>query len=102
MLEITVHDIRGHYPVYKVGDIIIIQNPQINLEMTDALCTHALPSILHYALILEINWDPLRLGLTKKDDQDHAYIQCLDPGQPYTEGGTVIFKIRQIEGKENA
>ena len=51
MLEITVHDIRGHYPVYKVGDIIIIQNPQINLEMTDALCSHALPSILHYALI---------------------------------------------------
>jgi uncharacterized repeat protein (TIGR04076 family) len=102
MLEITVHDIKGHCPVYKKGDRIVIQNPQINLKMTDALCTHALPSILHYALILEKNWDPLQLGLTKKDDQDHAYIQCLDPGQPYTEGGTVIFKIRQIEGKENA
>jgi uncharacterized repeat protein (TIGR04076 family) len=52
MLEITVHDVKGHCPVYKVGDRIIIQNPQINLEKTDALCTHALPSILHYALIL--------------------------------------------------
>jgi uncharacterized repeat protein (TIGR04076 family) len=97
MLEITVHDIKGQCPVYKVGDKIVIQNPQIKLEMTDALGTHALPSILHYALILEKHWDPFQLGLTKKDDQDHAYIQCLDPGQPYTEGGTVIFRIRKIK-----
>ena len=30
MLEITVHDIKGHCPVYKKGDRIVIQNPQIN------------------------------------------------------------------------
>jgi uncharacterized repeat protein (TIGR04076 family) len=93
MLKITVHDIKGHCPVYKVGDKIVIQNPQIILEKTDALCTHALPSLLHYALILEKNWNPLQLGLTKKDDQNNAYIQCLDPGKPYTEGGTVIFRL---------
>jgi uncharacterized repeat protein (TIGR04076 family) len=97
MLKITVHDIKGHCPVYKVGDKIVIQNPQIILEKTDALCTHALPSLLHYALILEKNWNPLQLGLTKKDDQDNAYIQCLDPGQPYTDGGTVIFRITKIK-----
>jgi uncharacterized repeat protein (TIGR04076 family) len=96
VLEIIVHNIKGHCPVYKLGDRIIIQNPQINLEKTNALCTHALPSILHYALILEKNWNPLQLGLTKKDDQNNAYIQCLDPGQPYTEGGTVIFRLRKI------
>jgi uncharacterized repeat protein (TIGR04076 family) len=93
MLKITVHDIKGHCPVYRVGDKIVIQNPQIILEKTDALCTHALPSLLHYALILEKNWNPLQLGLTKKDDQNNAYIQCLDPGKPYTEGGTVIFRL---------
>jgi uncharacterized repeat protein (TIGR04076 family) len=97
MLKITVHDIKGHCPVYRVGDKIVIQNPQIILEKTDALCTHALPSLLHYALILEKNWNPLQLGLTKKDDQDNAYIQCLDPGQPYTDGGTVIFRITKIK-----
>lgn len=97
MLKITVHDIKGHCPVYKVGDKIVIQNPQIILEKTDALCTHALPSLLHYALILEKNWNPLQLGLTKKNDQDNAYIQCLDPGQPYTDGGTVIFRITKIK-----
>lgn len=97
MLKITVHDIKGNCPVYRVGDKIVIQNPQIILEKTDALCTHALPSLLHYALILEKNWNPLQLGLTKKDDQDNAYIQCLDPGQPYTDGGTVIFRITKIK-----
>lgn len=97
MLKITVHDIKGHCPVYRVGDKIVIQNPQIILEKTDALCTHALPSLMHYALILEKNWNPLQLGLTKKDDQDNAYIQCLDPGQPYTDGGTVIFRITKIK-----
>ena len=101
MLEITVHEIKGNCPVYELGDRIVIQNPQINLEKTDALCTHALPSILHYALILEKSWNPLELGLTKKDDPNHAYIQCLDPGEPYTEGGTVTFRLRLIEGKDD-
>ncbi|NIM97419.1 MAG: TIGR04076 family protein [candidate division Zixibacteria bacterium] len=96
MLEILVHEIRGNCPVYKVGDRIIIENPEIKLEETTALCTHALPTILHYCLILEYNWCPLKLGLTRKEDQDHAYIQCLDPGRPYTNGGTVIFRVMSV------
>ncbi len=93
MLEITVHEIRGRCPVYKNGDKITIKNPDIVLDKTDALCTHALPTMLHYALILEHNWCPLKLGLTRENDQDHAYFQCLDPGEPYTDGGTVIFRV---------
>ena len=93
MLEVEVHEIKGNCPVYKVGDRITIRNPYIMLKKTDALCTHALPTILHYALILEYSWCPLKLGLTKEDDQDHAYFQCLDPGKPYTNGGTVIFRV---------
>jgi uncharacterized repeat protein (TIGR04076 family) len=80
MPEITVHDIKGNCPVHTVEDKIIIQSPQILLDQTDALCTHALPTILHYALILEHDWCPFKLGLTKEDDQDNSYIQCLDPG----------------------
>jgi uncharacterized repeat protein (TIGR04076 family) len=94
MLEITVHDIKGTCPVYTVGDKIAIKNPNVILEETDALCTHALSTILHYALILEYSWCPLKLGLTREDDQEHAYFQCLDPGKPYTDGGTVIFKVK--------
>ena len=94
MLEVEVYEIKGTCPVYQVSDRITIKNPQVILEQTDALCTHALPTILHYALILEYNWCSLKLGLTKEDDQDHAYFQCLDPGKPYTNGGTVIFRVK--------
>lgn len=96
MLEIVVHKIKGKCPVYKVGDRITIDDPEIVLEKTDALCIHALENILHYALILEYKWCPVELGLTTPDDPDHAYMQCVDPGKPYTDGGTVIFKCRRI------
>ena len=98
MLEIEVVEIRGTCPVHKVGDKIVVDDPKIMLSKTDALCTHALSSLLHYVLALEQGADPVRLGLSKKDDRSHAYIQCVDPGEPYTEGGTVIFRISKVDG----
>ena len=97
MLEIKVCEVRGKCPVYKVGDRIVIDDPKIVLEKTDALCTHALSSLLHYTLVLERGADPAELGLSKSEDRNHAYIQCVDPGEPYTHGGTVIFKIRRMK-----
>ncbi len=97
MLEIVVHEIRGKCPVYKIGDRLIINDPEIILKKTDALCTHALSSLLHYVTILEHNWFPVELGLTTPEDSKNAYMQCVDPGKPYTEGGTVIFKCRRME-----
>jgi uncharacterized repeat protein (TIGR04076 family) len=80
--------------------VIVIADPEIDLEKTDALCTHALSTLLHYALILEHDWSPVKLGLTTAEDEEHAYMQCVDPGKPYTEGGTVIFRCRRIEKDE--
>lgn len=74
----------------------MINDPKIDLELTDALCTHALSSLLHYVLILDSGADPVNLGLTKLNDREHAYIQCVDPGAPYTDGGTVVFKIKRM------
>ena len=96
MLEIEVCEVRGKCPVYKVGDKIVVEDPEIVLEKTDALCTHALSSLLHYTLALEHGADPVVLGLTKPEDREHAYIQCVDPGSPYTGGGIVVFKIKRI------
>jgi uncharacterized repeat protein (TIGR04076 family) len=96
MLEIKVHEIRGKCPVHRKGDRIIIEGSRIILDKTDALCIHALPSLLHYAVALDHGADPLKLGLTKPDDRKHAYIQCVDPYKPYTDGGTVIFKITKV------
>lgn len=99
MLEVEVVDIRGYCPVYKVGDKIVIDDPRIVLEKTGALCTHALSSLLHYVLVLERGADPVELGLSKPEDRENAYIQCVDPGEPYTAGGTVVFRIRKKEKK---
>lgn len=32
--------------------------------------------------------------------KERAYMQCVDPGTPYTEGGTVIFECHRIEGEQ--
>ena len=97
MLEIEVVEIRGSCPVHRVGDRLLIDDPKIVLEKTDALCTHALSSLLHYVVALERGADPVELGLSKPEDREHAYIQCVDPGEPYTSGGTVIFRIRRLK-----
>ncbi len=97
MLEITIHDIKGQWPVHEVGDKIIIDDPRIIIEKTDNICTQALSTILHYTTILGHDWCPLKLGLTRSEGHEHAYMQCVDPGKPYTEGGTVIFKCKKIE-----
>lgn len=98
MLKVEVIEVRGTCPVHKVGDQIIVDDPRIVLRQTDALCTHALSSLLHYVLALERGADPVNLGLSRHEDKTHAYIQCVDPGEPYTKGGTVIFRIGKIAG----
>jgi uncharacterized repeat protein (TIGR04076 family) len=97
LLEIEVCEIRGRCPVYKVGDKIVIDDPRILLRQTDALCTHALSTLLHYVIALERGADTVELGLSKPEGRGDAYMQCVDPGEPYTHGGTVIFRCRRIK-----
>lgn len=100
MLTIEVCQIKGRCPVHKVGDRITIDGPRIVLEKTDAVCVHALSSLLHYVIALDENVDPIKLGLSK--EKDKAYIHCVDPGEPYTSGGTVVFKCEKTSnGKES-
>ena len=99
MLQINVCQIKGNCPVYKVGDKIVVDDPRILLDRTDALCTHALSTLLHYVTVLEHDWCPVKLGLTTAEDPEHAYMQCVDPGEPYTEGGTVTFQCCRVEGE---
>ena len=95
MLIIEVAEIKGKCPVHKKGDKIVIDGPKIDLEKTDAICIHALSSLLHYVVALIEGIDPKKLGLSK--GSKYAYIQCVDPGKPYTDGGTVIFKYYKTE-----
>ena len=86
-------EIKGKCPVYKVGDRMVIEGAKIDLGRTDNLCIHALPSLLHYAVALREGVDPVKLGLST--DGRFAYVQCLDPGEPFTEGGTVVFRCHR-------
>lgn len=96
MLEIEVFDVRGRCPVHKVGDIITIDGPKIMLEKTDAICVHALSTLLHYVVALDNGVDPVKLGLTTSKEKGVAYLQCLDPGKPFTDGGTVFFRCKRL------
>ncbi len=95
MLVLEVSEIKGNCPVYEKGDKIIIEGPEINMN-TDAICIHALSSLLHYTVALREGINPRKLGLSK--NEKYTYIQCVDPGEPYTGGGTVIFKC-YLEGE---
>jgi len=93
-LIITVKEIRGKCSVFKVGDKIVIEQPKIVLEETDNLCVHALGAMLSMVIPLSKGINFKDLGLTK-EGEDKGYLQCLDPGKPYTGGGTVIFEIKR-------
>ncbi|KUH32713.1 hypothetical protein APY94_08820 [Thermococcus celericrescens] len=92
-LEIRVVEIRGKCPVFHVGDRIVVEGPRVNLDETDAICTHAFASLLPYIVALRKGIKPSELGLGRGEK---AYVQCLDPGPPYTDGGTVIFEITVV------
>ena len=94
MLEVNVCEIKGKCPVYKVGDKMTIEGANILLDKTDAICIHALSTLLHYVVALDEGTDSVKLGLSK--DKKLAYMQCVDPGEPYTDGGTVIFECHRI------
>lgn len=90
-LIIEVVEIKGHCPVYELGERIVLdEGYKVNLQETDHICMHSLGSILPYYNSLARGVSPVDLGLAKEGQE--AYLQCLDP-YPYTGGGTVTFKI---------
>jgi uncharacterized repeat protein (TIGR04076 family) len=92
-LVLTVKEIRGRCPVHKVGDRIIVEVPKIDTANTDTLCVHAFGSMLSMltALARGVSFKDLGLAI---EEGNVGYVQCLDPGPPYTAGGTVLFEIK--------
>lgn len=93
-LLVSVKEIRGNCPVYRVGDKIVLdEGYRLNLKETDNVCMHSLCSVMPYYIALFRGVDPRALGLS--EDPQKAYVQCLDPCE-YTGGGTVIFQIERL------
>jgi len=93
-LVLSVKEIRGRCPVHKVGDRIVVDSPKIDTGKTDALCIHALGSMLSMLVPLARGASFKDLGLAVQEG-NVGYVQCLDPGPPYTLGRTVIFEIKR-------
>jgi uncharacterized repeat protein (TIGR04076 family) len=89
-LKVQVHEIRGNCPIFNIGDNFYFDDFWLK-EHQGRICAHALPNILHYFIALREGISPQKLGLSK--EENIAYIQCPDCGPPYTDGGSVIFKI---------
>jgi uncharacterized repeat protein (TIGR04076 family) len=88
---IRVKEIKGKCAVFEGGEKIMIEGAEINLEKTDKICIHALSSLLHYIVALPEGVSLVKLGLAEEGNK--AYVQCVDAGEPYTNGGTVIFEV---------
>lgn len=98
-LVIRVEVIEGRCPVYRVGDVIVLDDGyRLNLQETTNGCMHSFASILPYHIALAKGIRPDQMGLAHKDRNDaKAYVQCLDPCK-MTGGGTVTFSIERQEG----
>ena len=80
----TVREIRGRCPVYEVGDKIPLDFLEMKLNETDKVCLHVIPCMMYfvYALAKGVLIRETWLGGT----EEKAYVQCPDPGPPYTSG----------------
>jgi len=93
-LIISVKEIRGNCPVFSVGDRIIVEAPKVVVEKTDSICVHVFGCMLSMIVALSRGISFKQLGLATEEG-GKGYFQCLDPGKPYTNGGTVLFEIRR-------
>lgn len=94
-LIVTVKEIKGRCPVYKVGDSFKLENGY-RLVTDIPLCMHSLAALMPHYNALRVS-EPGDWGLAGKDDKTKAYVQCLD-AMSYTDGGTAIFEISRVEG----
>ncbi|MBS3793830.1 MAG: TIGR04076 family protein [Candidatus Thorarchaeota archaeon] len=93
-IKIEVEKIEGICPVFEKGDEIIIEGASLNLADTDAYCVWASTSWMPYLHAIRGGVPADEIGLSH--EKDTYYVQCLDPGKPYTPGGTVVFKIELL------
>ena len=89
-LVVTVKEIKGHCPTYKLGDSFTLK-AGYQLVSDIPVCMHALAALMPYYNALRVS-EPAQWGLEGKDDKTKAYIHCPDPAE-HTNGGTVTFEI---------
>ena len=89
----TVKEVQGKCPLYKLGDRIVFEGFYVKSNESNDVCIHAfaamstlLSAFLHGTLAKDLG-----IGV----EPDVGYVQCPDPGPPYTKGGKVIFELKR-------
>jgi len=90
-VEAIVREVRGRCAAgFQVGDKIIFEGANISLEKSSRVCAYALANIMPVVFAVRLGIDFKKLGINNR------LWQCVDPGPPHTEGGTVLFEIKAI------
>ncbi len=98
-IKVVVEKVDGYCALgYKVGDSFVIERYYI-LPGNVKICIHAFSAMLTLLSAFIHGVDADKLGIGK--DKDVGFLQCPDPGKPYTCGGTVLFKLIR-EGIEDS
>ena len=92
---VEVVEVRGYCAAgYKPGDKLTIKGFYIDpKECKTRICIHALTAMTSLLSPFIHGASAKLLGIGDKDDE--GYLQCPDPGKPYTCGATVIFKVKR-------
>jgi uncharacterized repeat protein (TIGR04076 family) len=78
----------------KQGDVIYFSGANIVKEKSDDICGYALTNIMPVVFACRLGVDFEKLGIGGR------LWQCVDPGPPYTPGGTVLFEIMPADEYE--
>lgn len=92
-VTVLVKAISGQCPLYQVGDKIIIDDFYINSNESANVCLHAFSALLDLLSAFVHGSSAVNIGIGTENDV--GYLQCPDPGPPYTKGGTVLFELRR-------
>ncbi len=88
---LEVEKVEGYCPLYKVGDKIVLRNFYIDSRKSANICMHLFAAFSTLLSAFAHGSSAIDLGIGKTEDT--GYLQCPDPGPPYTKGGTVLFKL---------
>ncbi|MGB9630959.1 MAG: TIGR04076 family protein [Candidatus Methanodesulfokora sp.] len=86
-------EVRGFCPIYKKGDKIVLNRFYIDVASSKDICIHMFSAFLTILSAFAHGSSAVDLGIGSLEDV--GYLQCPDPGPPYTRGGTVVFELRR-------
>ena len=93
-VRVEVVEVKGKCAAgYKPGDAFIVDWFYLPPNQNVKICLHALNSMLTLLMPFIKGTSAVTLGIGSRDDE--GYLQCPDPGKPYTDGGTVVFKLKR-------